>query len=69
MNQTTVTALTVSLLAFVMVFLLIGNNDQQVISQLRSNDQTLRNIEHHTRATAKSVEAMCREAVAAPSAC
>ncbi len=70
MNQSTVTVLTVSLLAFVMVSLLFGNNDsQQQISQLRSNHQTLRNIEHHTRAAAKSVEAMCRDAVTPPSAC
>ena len=45
-----------------------GENGRQT-NQLQLNSQTLRNIEHHTRATAKSVEAMCRDAVTPPSAC
>ena len=68
MNQS-IAVLTV-FVAVIMALQLFGNSEnRQQTSQLRSNHQTLRNIEHHTRATAKSVEATCRDAVTPPSAC
>ena len=62
--------LIIPLLLVLMVFLLFGTSQsRQQTSQLRRNHQTLRNIDHNTRAAAKSVQAMCRDAVTPPSAC
>lgn len=70
MNQSNaLTWLFVPLMILVVFQILATSQSREVPNQLRRNHQTLRNIEHHTRATAKSVEAMCRDAVTPPSAC
>ena len=67
MNQSN--ALTVLFVPLMVFQFLATSQSREQTHQLRRNNQTLRNIEHHTRATAKSVEAMCRDAVTPPSAC
>ena len=70
MNQSNaLTVLFVPLMVLMVFQFLATSQSREQTHQLRRNNQTLRNIEHHTRATAKSVEAMCRDAVTPPSAC